>query len=317
MDSFSRQVLDKLPLAEATLQVLAYTLEESFLEEIFQKNRGTSYTKILSFTLITQLVCDALFQGKSGRLVFEKAHEEQTLPASVEAAYKKLGRLPVAVSTAFLEGASRRVQELFPEGCQETALPASLAKFTGIVIDGQVTKKIPHRLKPLRQKTVGGVIGGRGLVAYHLQSGLVLGMEADEDGDANETPWVPELTKKVRAAHGGLRLWIADRQFSYPSTLTEFSREGDQFLVRQSKAVPFYRDDSRTGRTGKDGEGRSYTEEWGWLGKPKLPYRCYVRRITLHRAQKEEIILVTNLLEADDYPAADLLEVYRDRTNIE
>lgn len=317
MDGFGRQVLNKLPLAEASLRVLSFALQDSFLEERYRECRGRSYTKVISFPLITHLVCDALLQNKSGRRVFEKAHQEESLAASVEAAYGKLGRLPVAVSIATLEGCSERIRQLFPEGSQETTLPTSLAAYSAIVLDGKVTKQIPHRLKPLRESSVGGLVGGRGLVAYHLQSGLVLAMEADEDGDANETPWVPRLTQKVRASHAGPRLWLADRQFSYPSTLAEFSQENDAFVVRSSKAVPFFVDESRAAWQGKDGTGRDYVEAWGWLGKPTLPHRQYVRRITLQRGQGEEIILVTNLLDHDRYPAVDLLELYRDRTSIE
>jgi len=317
MDGFTSQVLNKVPLAQAALQVLSFALDETFLEEVYEKNRGATYTKLIGFPLITRLVCDALFQDKSGRRVFEKAQEEETLPASVEAAYKKLSRLPVAVSTAFLEGASGRIRELFPCGCEETSLPASLAGFTGIVIDGKATKQIPHRLKPLRSPKVGGLVGGRGLVAYLLQSGLVLGMEADEDGDANETPWVPRLAEKVRASTPGPRLWIADRQFSYPCSLAEFSRGDDGFVVRYSKAIPFFRDESRRPREGKDADERDYVEEWGWLGVAKHPQRCYVRRVTVKRGNQEAIHVVTNLLDADCYLATDLLEAYRKRTSIE
>lgn len=317
MDGFSREVLNKIPLADATLQVLSFALEDSFLEEIYQKNRGRNYTKVISFPLMVKLIGDALLQDKSGRRVFEKAHQQKSLQASVKAAYGKLGRLPVAVSTAFLEGASQRVRALFPEGCQETALPASLAGFTGIVVDGKATKKIPHRLKPLRAESVGGLVGGRGLVACHLQSGLVLGMEADEDGDANETPWLPQLTEKVRAGNPGPRLWIADRQFGYPSTLEVFSRADDAFVVRYSKAIPFFSDESHAPREGKDKVGRSYVEEWGWLGTPTLRQRRYLRRIRVRRGTAEELIVVTSFLDADRYPATDLLEVYRERTNIE
>ena len=317
MDGFTLQVLNKVPLAQATLQALSFALDDAFLEEMYEKNRGSTYTKLIGFPLITRLVCDALFQDKSGRRVFEKAHEEEILPASVEAAYKKLSRLPVAVSTAFLEGASGRLRELFPQGCEETSLPASLAQYTGIVIDGKVTKKIPHRLKPLRSAKVGGLVGGRGLVAYQLQSGMVLGMEADEDGDANETPWVPRLAEKVRATTAGPRLWIGDRQFSYPTSLVEFSRGDDVFVVRYSKAIPFFRDESRPPREGKDAEGRDYVEEWGWLGVARHPQRCYVRRITVKRDSQEAILVVTNLLDADAVPATDVLEVYRRRTSIE
>lgn len=317
MDGLSRQMLDKVPLAEATLRVLSFVLADSSLEDIYQKHRGRMYTKKISLPLITHLICDALLGNKSGRRVFEKAHEEKTLPASVKAAYGKLGRLPPAVSVALLDGCSERVEQLFPEGCEETALPSSLEGYTAIVLDGKVTKKIPHRLKPLRDAKVGGLVGGRGLVAYHLQSGLVLGMEAHEDGDANELSLVNKLAAKLRTHKPTPRLWIADRQFGFPRTLAEFSHDNDAFVVRYSKSVPFFADDSKEPRRGQDDEGRKYIEEWGWLGSEKLPHRCFVRRIKLQRDQAEEVIVLTNLQDADRWPAKDLLEVYRNRTNIE
>src|ERR1700722_15587137 len=103
MESFQRQVLDKLPLAEAVHRVLAYALEPSFLDGLFEKNRGSSYTKVISFSTMTHLVGDALLRDKSGRRVFEQAQQAGGLAASIAAAYKKLGRMPVAVSMAFLE----------------------------------------------------------------------------------------------------------------------------------------------------------------------------------------------------------------------
>lgn len=316
MDSFSRQVLDRVPLADATLTVLSFVLEESFLEELFDSHRDRQYTRLISFATITELICDALIQNKSGRGVFEKAHAEGELTASVEAAYKKLGRMPVALSMALLAGGSQRVRALFPEGCRETTVPASLAEFTAIVVDGKVTKGIPHRLKPLRGR-VGGLVGGRGLVAIHLESGLVLGMVAAEDGDANDVRFLPELTPSIRVEHPGRRLWLADRQFSFLTTVAEFAKDEDVFIVRYSKGIPFERDASVPVRRGQDALGRSYEEEWGWLGKEKSKNRRRVRRLTLDRGPKEAIILVTNLLDGDRYPAADVLEVYGCRTNIE
>jgi len=88
-------------------------------------------------------------------------------------------------------------------------------------------------------------------------------------------------------------------------------------VVRYSKAIPFFADESRASREGKDKVGRSYVEEWGWLGTPTLRQRRYLRRIRVRRGTDEELIVVTSFLDADRYPATDLLEVYRERTNIE
>ena len=316
MDPFSRQVLDKLPLAESTLQVFAYILDEPFLEDLFLRHRGASYTKRITFPLMTELICEALMSGKSGLRTFTAAHEKDVLEASVEAAYKKLGRLPITLSTALINECSPRVQALFPDVKGEAPLPKSLAGLVAIVVDGKVTKGIPHRLKPLRGKG-GGLIGGKGLVAYHLESGLVVGLEADEDGDANDIRLLPGLLPKVRATQPGRRLWIADRQFSFASTLIDFSEQNDAYLVRYSRAMPYERDPEVPSRTGTDADNRRYEEEWGWLGKWKSKSRCRVRRITVDRGSQEAIVLVTNLMDSETYPASDLLETYRNRPNIE
>ena len=67
----------------------------------------------------------------------------------------------------------------------------------------------------------------------------------------------------------------------------------------------------------QDASGRPYTQEWGWMGAESRSRRRYVRRITLQRPGEEAVILVTDLLDADRYPAADLLTVYLARWQIE
>ena len=47
------------------------------------------------------------------------------------------------------------------------------------------------------------------------------------------------------------------------------------------------------------------------------PRRQYVRRISLHRPGTEAIVVVTDLLDEQAYPAADLLEAYLRRWGIE
>jgi hypothetical protein len=60
-----------------------------------------------------------------------------------------------------------------------------------------------------------------------------------------------------------------------------------------------------------------YVEQWGWLGSPKNRKRLYVRVITLKRPGEEDLILVTDLMDAACYPAEDLLELYRMRWGME
>ena len=79
-------------------------------------------------------------------------------------------------------------------------------------------------------------------------------------------------------------------------------------MVRYHPKVPFYADPAWPAREGQDCRGRRYVEEWGYLGSPRNKKRLYVRRITLDRPGEKDVILVTNLCDAEAVPAVDLLE---------
>lgn len=316
MEAFDLAVLQRLPLAEAVSRVLAFALDAAFLEQLYQDHRGPSYTRAISFPTLTRLVSDALFAGKSGRSTFEQGRDDDRFAASVEARYRKLGRVPPALRMALLEHTSHRLEALFPAGGEEWPLPAELAGFTAIVVDGKVSKGVPHRLKPLRSAG-GGWVGGRSLVAYHLSQGRVLGFVGVEDGDANDVRFFPALAARRRPRVAGRRLWVADRQFGTLPTLTAMGEEDDAFVVRFSKAVGFQPDPQRPEQTGVDGEERPVREEWGWLGRTARRAGRYVRRLSVERHGQEPLRVLTSLLEADRFPAATLLEVYRRRADIE
>src|SRR5262249_50861998 len=63
--------------------------------------------------------------------------------------------------------------------------------------------------------------------------------------------------------------------------------------------------------------GQAYTQQWGWMGSEKDPRRRYVRRIVVERPGQQAVVVVTDLLDAQAYPAEDLLEVYLHRWQIE
>jgi hypothetical protein len=316
MEPFELQVIERLPLAEAVYRVLAFGLDAAFLQQLYADHRDSSYTKVISFDVLTHLVSDALFTGKSGLPVFHKGRDDGTLKASVEALYCKLRRVPPALSMALLEQTAQRLEPLFPPGVEERPLPDELAAFTGIIVDGKVCKRVPHRLRPLRQAK-GGLIGGRSLVAYHASHGRVLGFYGDEDGDANDVRFWPALADKLRRQLAGQkRLWVADRQFATVPTLGLMQQDGDAFVVRYSKATGFTADPGRPARAGLDEDGRPFVQEWGWLGRSQKRQGLYVRRITVQRGDDEPLVVLTSLLEAESYPAAVLLEVYRNRIDI-
>jgi hypothetical protein len=313
-----REILARLPLAEAVLTLWRWVADADSLDQIFDKNRGRCYQKILSFSLIVYLVRDALLEyGGSGRKSFEEAKDRGELEASFRATYGKLGRIPIPVSTAMLADCTARLREVSPRDPEaQSPLPESLDDYQVLTFDGKAIKRVAKRLKPLWD-AAGGLLGGRALVALDMRSGLAVAQRAHPDGDANEVRFVGDLVPEVRQLLPGKRLFVADSSFCDLTQPARFAEQGDAFLVRYHPKVPFYVDPACPAREGYDGRGRRYVEEWGYLGSPRNQKRLYVRRITLYRPGEKEVILVTNLCDAEAVPAVDVLEVYLNRWGIE
>src|SRR6188472_798424 len=143
MDLVGMQALwTKMPLAEAVLQVLRYVGDDERLQSIFNEGRGRCYGGVIQFPDLVKWVGDALLQhGGSGNQSFSRAREAGELDASKVAAYGKLGRLPVAVSQAFLAELSQALRELFPAPAWRQP-PASLRGLNTITLDGKAIKRV-------------------------------------------------------------------------------------------------------------------------------------------------------------------------------
>jgi hypothetical protein len=316
MEAFDTTAWQRVPLAEAVLTLWRFAVDPVRLEDLFERLRQRCYTKVLEFHVLVQLMHDALlvYRG-SGRQSFEHAQDADQLPVSIQAAFGKLRRVPIKLSQGFLAECTDRLREVFPKTALKT-IPESLRTFRVCVFDGKAIKHVAKRLKPLRGRS-GGVLGGRALVGMDFESGLAVAMRADCDGDANDVKFVPELLPEVRRRFAGLRLWMADRQFADLVQTAHFAEEGDHFLVRYNKKLHFHADSSRKPRKGHDALGRRFVEDWGWIGGLKDKRRREVRRITLLRPGEDDIVLLTDLLDAEKYPAADLLTLYAGRWSIE
>jgi hypothetical protein len=142
-------------------------------------------------------------------------------------------------------------------------------------------------------------------------------MAADPDGERNECRLMPQVIEQTRHVVSGPRLWVLDRQFCDLVQTARCSEAGEHFLIRYHKKVQFWPEPTQPTTVTQEAQGRHIEEEWGWLGAKFNRDRRFVRRLILTRPGDEAIILVTDLLDAGQYPAADLLTVYRARWGIE
>jgi hypothetical protein len=316
--AYALETLKRLPLAEAVLLLWQWQCAPAFLADLFEEHRGACYTKELSFSTLVGLIGDALLEyDGSGRKSFQRGRADGELAVSDQATYRKLGRLPTAVSEQFLACSTAGLLELLPGGRRcESPVPASLSAFAVCVLDGKAVKRVPKRMRPL-QGTSGGVLGGKAVVALHLQSGLAVAMATDPDGDTNEAKLVPDLLPQVTARWRGV-LYVCDGQFGNPAQAAAFTaRAGDHFLFRHDGKTKFTPDPGPPVRRGTDSQGRSYEEDYGTFGGEQNKHRRHVRRLTLYRPGEATVVLVTDLLDGEAYPAEDLLALYLARWTIE
>jgi hypothetical protein len=317
MDGLSQAMVARMPLAESVLLLWRWVASEDRLAGIWSQHRGRCYEKVIFFSLIVHLIADCLLKhGGSGRRAFQKNIEAGELEASIQAAYGKLRRLPIPLSEAFLLVGSQSLREAFPVWA-EWQLPQSLRLFTVIILDGKAIKRVAKRLKPL-WGIPGGLLGGRALVAIDWCTGMVVAMRGHADGDANDVGFVGDLVPVVYGQVAGPRLWMGDRAFCDLTQPGHFTgKEGDHFLVRHHPKVKFHRDKNVPERRGQDEKGRTYTEQSGWIGSASDKRRRYVRSVELQIPGEKPLVLITDLLDADLYPAGDLLWLYSERWTIE
>lgn len=310
-------VCARMPLAEATLTLWRYVFDADRLNGLWQQQRGRCYDKVITFPIMTHLVADALLHyGGSGRRSFEKNQQAGTLDSSVAAAFGKLGRLPLALSHGLLHEGTVALRELFPPTALRQ-LPASLQAFAVYLCDGKALKKVAKRLKALRG-VGGGLLGGKALAMLHWQTSLVTVLQTHPDGDASEKPLLAGALEQLAADELGPCLFVGDRAYCGLVQIGHFTkRPGDHFVVRYQSLTSFTPDPSRAEQTGLDSAGRVYRETWGWLGRADRKDRRYVRRIQLTRPEEEDLLLITDLVDGDAYPAADVLWLYRERWGIE
>lgn len=316
MEAFDAEVVKRLPLGQAALQLFDFVLEPRWLDRLYEDHRGHCYTAELTFPALVELLRDCLLiHGGSGHKGVVAAEQAGTMPVAQSSFYRKLGRMPAEVSQALLRECTARLQELVPPA-QQRVLPCCLDRFEVYNGDGKKLKKAAKRLKACRGFG-GRLLAAKVLVAMDARTGLAVAMNSALDGEANDVPLVPALASQVRALSRRPILWVMDRQFGDLKTVRKLLGEHDQYLVRIRSGPTFTADQTRPCAGGTDRQGRPFVDECGWLGGASNKGRLYVRRISLQLEDGQQLVLITSLTDAQAYPARDLLEVYRGRWKIE
>lgn len=315
-DEFTIEALRRLPVAASLLSVFAIICSEERMAKIFSEHRGRSYEDVLSFHGLVKLMFSAVLEHNAvGRKAFLNAREHDQMPVTDQACYGKIRRIPPTLSHALLHESIPALLELFPESVT-TQVPSCFNNHNIYGIDGKKLKDVAKRLKETRG-TPGKLLGGKTLVALSIHERIAVAMNSSLDGEANDCPLVPGLLQSVSARTPTDNIFLADSQFCDLTTPRHILGYGWDFVMRYHPKVHFYIDPKIKVRRGKDSRGRQYFEEIGWLGKPESKTCIRVRRITVTREGKPDLIIVTSLLDSDLFNASDILDLYALRWTIE
>jgi hypothetical protein len=318
-DAFSAAVLEKLPLADAVWRLLHFTMDDSWLQDLWSRRRQRCYEQDLRFSTLASLIADALLEhGGSGRQAFERGREAEILPVSIASAYDKLGHLPVPISETLLEEGTQRMQAVLPQRPAVDPLPDCWADHEIFGADGKAIKHVKRLLKPLRGLQA-GILGARASVGLNLRTGLAVAMVGHLDGEAGEGALTEDLLPKLAAAAGSEKPWVVvlDRLYCNLSFPQQVLKAGGHFVIRYCTNTTFVPDPAKPTQESRDAQRHRIVQEWGWLGKVEKDDRLYVRRITKHLPDGKEISVITDLWDEVKFPPAAMLSTYRSRWGIE
>jgi hypothetical protein len=205
INGFKREVADRLPLARAALEAFEFAFDPELLTDLYDRHRGRGYTDALTFPHLAGLVRSCLLEHEgSGHRGCTEARRDGTLGVDESSFYRKLAKMPVAVSRALLSEGTARLTELCAATSAAAAdlLPGCFDAMEAVIVDGKKIKRCARRLKPTRGYT-GALLGAKSLVAMSLRTGMALAMSDSFDGQTNDVPLVPELLPQVRAVVAG------------------------------------------------------------------------------------------------------------------
>jgi hypothetical protein len=203
-DVFERFAQDS-PLSVMARGVMENALGPTLIDELFEGVAEKQYTKRLLFSSIVDLMGLVVCRIRPAIHAAYQAHAE-TLDATVQAVYGKLGRTEPALSAALVRSTAGRLAPVIDAmgGARSPLLPGYHVR----ILDGNHLAGTEHRIKELR--TIGaGALPGQALVVLDPRLMLVTDVVLSEDGHAQERSLLDQVLGLVRARD----LWIDDRNF--------------------------------------------------------------------------------------------------------
>lgn len=251
------------------------TLEAAFcsreLDELFEKNAETQYTRALLFSTCVELMASVVCRvHRSLHAAYQASLEE--IEVSIRSVYNKLDSLEPNLSAELVRHCARKLAPVIRQ--MNGGLPSLLPGYRVKIVDGNHLGKSQRRLKPLRD-IAAGPLPGQTLVVLDPELSMAIDVICCEDGHAQERSL---LDPTIQSTDPG-DVWIADRNFCTTRFLFAVVDRADHFIIRQHGSTLQWTRQSRRGRAGQVDTGTLYGQTL-WL-EDKAGRTLETRRITI------------------------------------
>ena len=300
------------PISVMVRGILERVFNPENLDQVFEDNAVTQYTKELAFSQCVYMMSDVVTKVEPSVGAWYKSHAEE-MTVTRQAVYDKLRHMELPVSAGLVRYSGHELLDCLR--AMNVKPRPLLPGYRVRVLDGNHLGGTEHRLGKLRSYRA-APLPGQALVLYDPQFDVATDVIPCEDAYAQERSLLGQVLVLVTAQD----LILADRNFCTIGFLFGIHRRKAFFVIRQHGSLPWEPKGKRR-LIGRDAKGRAIHEQAVVLADPETGERLHARRITiaLDKPTKQgetEIHLLTNL----PWKAADALkvaELYGDRWTIE
>lgn len=302
------QFIENCPVAVMAKLGLEHALSSDWVNETFESNCKSQYTKELLFSTVVDVM--GLVATGQRRSLHAAAQKRLSLGVSKTALYDKVNNTEPQVVQALVEGSAKRLAPVV-DVLRSNPEPM-LSGYQVRVIDGNHLPGSEKRLAPLRDFR-GAALPGHSLVVYEPDLGLVTNVIPCEDAHTQERVLANELLLGAKPGE----LWMGDRNFCTRLAMLMVAERKSVFLFREHAVT----NPTPAGKRRKMGRTKAGVVYEQWVEIPKEDGTTLrIRRIELEldeptREGHTLIRLLTNL--PTNIRARKVAELYRKRWSIE
>lgn len=304
-----QKLADNSPVTMMVYGVLERLLDKKKMDEWFNMNCQTQYTRHILFSSLVFLMLNVVCRVRSS--VHAAYRNSNNIDNSIVAVYDKLKGMENQTSAGIVAYIAGEAEGLIREmgGTNAPWLPGYKVK----LLDGNCIEKTDHRLEVLRE-TKAGALPGKALVVFEPETDLAVAVFPCEDAYTQERALLDQVLETVKPNE----VWIADRNFCVQDFLEGIHEKGAYFVIRQHKNMPYkslydeeFIGDSETGSVFEQAVQLSSS-----AGKTYTARRVIVRLKNPTRKGESELTILTNLPK-EVANALKISELYRGRWGIE